>query len=199
VIAPGTSVVLYTDGIVERRGASIDDGMARMAELVAAAPRDLHPEGMCDVLLRRLGTEARAPDDITLLVFEHQELGPQLVRRYPARLEMLRVVRADVRCWLEANGVIGDAAIDLLLMSGEASANAISHGSMLAGHDTIAVSLEHLGDAVVVAVSDNGTWPEGAREPQPGHGLDIMSKTADELTILSNSFGTTVRMVLRVR
>ena len=34
--------MLYTDGLVERRGESLDDGMARLAGVAAAGPDDPH-------------------------------------------------------------------------------------------------------------------------------------------------------------
>lgn len=59
-IGPGSAVVLYTDGLIERRDQSIDLGLARLAGVCAGAPSDPDLLGACllDVML-----EGRANDD----------------------------------------------------------------------------------------------------------------------------------------
>ncbi|MCW2681298.1 MAG: Sensor phosphatase [Frankiales bacterium] len=64
VLAAGATLLLYTDGLVERREASIDEGVDRLAEVVA----ELSGAGLdelCDLLLDRLGEQG--DDDIALL------------------------------------------------------------------------------------------------------------------------------------
>ena len=57
----GAVVLLYTDGLVERRDAGLDDGMARLARVARGAPRE--PEHFCDeVIDRMLGGEGPADD-----------------------------------------------------------------------------------------------------------------------------------------
>jgi serine phosphatase RsbU (regulator of sigma subunit) len=64
-LEPGSLLLLYTDGLVERRDASIADGMDRLALAARAAARD--PEAFCDaVVAEMLGTEGPA-DDVALL------------------------------------------------------------------------------------------------------------------------------------
>ncbi|MPQ98061.1 SpoIIE family protein phosphatase [Modestobacter sp. I12A-02628] len=65
VLEPGATLVLYTDGLVERRGESLDDAFERL-RLAAAGLHDLPTEQVCDVLLGRLGSDAE--DDVALLV-----------------------------------------------------------------------------------------------------------------------------------
>jgi serine phosphatase RsbU (regulator of sigma subunit) len=61
----GTTLVLYTDGVVERRGELLDVGLERMRATVAELHR-LTPDQLCDALLDRLARGAE--DDIALLV-----------------------------------------------------------------------------------------------------------------------------------
>ena len=49
---PGASLVLYTDGLVERRGMSIDDRLALLQRAAGEAPDDL--ESVCDHLVSTL-------------------------------------------------------------------------------------------------------------------------------------------------
>jgi serine phosphatase RsbU (regulator of sigma subunit) len=65
-LEPGSLLLLYTDGLIERRDESIATGMARLAEAARGAARD--PEGFCDAVVQQmLGTEGPA-DDVALLV-----------------------------------------------------------------------------------------------------------------------------------
>jgi serine phosphatase RsbU (regulator of sigma subunit) len=64
VLRPGATLLLYTDGLVERREASIDDGLARLAAVVASLA-DARLEDLCDLLLERLGHQRE--DDVALL------------------------------------------------------------------------------------------------------------------------------------
>ncbi|WP_431884713.1 GAF domain-containing SpoIIE family protein phosphatase [Micromonospora wenchangensis] len=63
LLAPGDTLLLYTDGLVERRDQSIDEGMAQLCARVAAA--GVRPAAdLCDLLL---GTGHRREDDVALL------------------------------------------------------------------------------------------------------------------------------------
>lgn len=60
------TLVLYTDGLVERRTGPIDDGLAALANSIAPGPQD--PEGLCDRVLAELLGSAPPMDDVALLV-----------------------------------------------------------------------------------------------------------------------------------
>jgi serine phosphatase RsbU (regulator of sigma subunit) len=65
-LEPGELLLLYTDGLVERRDAGIDTGLERLARAASAADRD--PERFCDAIVREmLGGDGPA-DDVALLV-----------------------------------------------------------------------------------------------------------------------------------
>jgi serine phosphatase RsbU (regulator of sigma subunit) len=64
-LSAGATLLLYTDGLVERRGTSIDDGIAWLAGTLADAG-DVHPEALCDLLVERTAGFAQ-DDDIALL------------------------------------------------------------------------------------------------------------------------------------
>jgi serine/threonine-protein kinase RsbW len=65
-LAPGATLVLFTDGLVERRGATLDTGLERLRTAVERAGTS-RPDELCDSLLAGLAGVHRA-DDIALLV-----------------------------------------------------------------------------------------------------------------------------------
>jgi serine phosphatase RsbU (regulator of sigma subunit) len=65
VIEPGSSVVLYTDGLVERRDRSLQDGLDDLADLAGLAPEDA--PGLCAALLAGLLPSDGWPDDVAVL------------------------------------------------------------------------------------------------------------------------------------
>jgi phosphoserine phosphatase RsbU/P len=65
-ITPGSVFCFYTDGLIERRGQLIDQGMAGLCQLVSAEP----PEAAC-VMSALVGNEA-ATDDVTVLMIRCQ-------------------------------------------------------------------------------------------------------------------------------
>jgi light-regulated signal transduction histidine kinase (bacteriophytochrome) len=80
VLERGSTLVLYTDGLVERRDQVFDDGVQRLAAALAEY-RQLPVEAVCDALLHRLLPE-RAEDDVALVA----------VRLAPPERPPLRVV-----------------------------------------------------------------------------------------------------------
>ena len=65
-LEPGSRIVLYTDGLVERRDEGIDDGLARLRAACACGPSE--PDALCDHLLRELLGRGGSDDDVALLV-----------------------------------------------------------------------------------------------------------------------------------
>ncbi|GAA2646218.1 PP2C family protein-serine/threonine phosphatase [Streptomyces lunalinharesii] len=63
----GDTLVLYTDGLVERRDEDIDTGLDRLTAALSTLSR-LGPQRLADALLARLGVSGGARDDVALVV-----------------------------------------------------------------------------------------------------------------------------------
>ena len=85
VYDPGDTLVLYTDGLIERRDEDIDVGLGRLADSLARH-RGLDPEPMADALLADLGvTGGGAADDTALVVIRLRDPFRRPGARDPAR------------------------------------------------------------------------------------------------------------------
>ncbi|HST38541.1 MAG TPA: SpoIIE family protein phosphatase [Conexibacter sp.] len=68
-LAPGAQLVLYSDGLVERRGESFDRGVERLAGVLGHL-RGRDPQTLVEMLLELLTDSASARDDVCLLSVE---------------------------------------------------------------------------------------------------------------------------------
>ncbi|HZX55100.1 MAG TPA: GAF domain-containing SpoIIE family protein phosphatase, partial [Ilumatobacteraceae bacterium] len=69
---PGDVVVMFTDGLVERRGEGIDDGLGRLLTTIEAI-RPMSPQAMCSALVEEMTTDYDPDDDIALLVIRRND------------------------------------------------------------------------------------------------------------------------------
>ena len=192
---PGDMVVLYTDGLVERRDAALDVGLNRLAEAVARAPHD--PDGCCDFILQSMLGGNRAGDDVALLALQRIEPRAEpLSLRLQAGSQTLRSLRRSLRTWLRAAGADADETYDLTLAANEAAANAVEHayGPVEAHYEVGA----RLTDGVVeIEIRDFGRW-RPSRDSDRGRGLPLMEGLTDDLTVERGEEGTVVRLRRRL-
>lgn len=59
--------MLYTDGLIERRGEDTDTSVQRLTGILASHAR-LSPEHLADTLLSRLGVSSGGDDDTALII-----------------------------------------------------------------------------------------------------------------------------------
>jgi len=69
-LEPGSVVVVYSDGLMERRDEAIDASPARLADVVRDL-RNLEPADLCEQLMTAMGNDA-PEDDIVILVARHR-------------------------------------------------------------------------------------------------------------------------------
>jgi PAS domain S-box-containing protein len=194
-LAGGATLVLFTDGLVERRGDSLRDGLERLKQEVSAGPSDL--EELCDHLVHTLvGTEVS--DDIALLTLRPVSLaGHPLHLRAPADPNSLASLRQTLRRWFREIDAPEQDAYDVLVACGEACANAVQH-AYGAGEGHVEVDVAAQDGDVEVVVRDSGRW-RTASPSGGGRGLDLMRGLMDTVDVQTGADGTVVRMRRRVR
>ncbi len=190
-VAPGSTVVLYTDGLVERRGEVVDDGLDRLA---AIAGHNSHrgPDSLAQLLLQQAEEDADTSDDIALVAA--RVLPVPLDLRLPARPTTLKALRRTVEDWARATGLTDDSLDDLQLAVGEAATNAVDHAypDGEPGEFTCRVS-GAVDRGVTVEIRDSGSWQSPAVDPgHRGHGLTVINALADTVHLSPSPTGTTI-------
>lgn len=196
-IDPGTSVLLYTDGLVERRGEVVDEGLARLAA-VAHRHRGEAPETLAGNIVAEVLDDEGPPDDIALVVVR---LMPRpLATSLPARPTALRTLRRAVTAWGEAAGLPAELVEDLQLALGEAAANSVEHAYPEPGpDDTFSYTLSRTADdALAVRVRDHGRWRPAPADPgHRGRGMQVIRALGEDVHVEAGADGTEVHFLLR--
>lgn len=92
-LGPGSTAVLYTDGLVERRGEDIDEGVAALERALSGAQGT--PAVICDRLMRALGVDADHDDDVAVMVLQQPaRTGADAELFHNAALELLGGIEA---------------------------------------------------------------------------------------------------------
>ncbi|UGS37610.1 SpoIIE family protein phosphatase [Capillimicrobium parvum] len=194
-LGPGTTVVLYTDGLVERRGSTLDEGFARLRDVLAAGGHE--PEELCEAILGGALGAATSSDDVTFVVANSPvTLGSSVALALPGEAGGLASLRTMLRRWLVEQDAGEQEVHAVTMATNEAVQNAIEHAHGLT-RAPFEVQLERDGDDVVVSVRDRGRWHEGSSDDR-GRGLPLMRALMDEVEIDALPNGTTVRMRRRV-
>lgn len=183
----GDALCLYSDGLVEERGA---DFPGRERELLAALGTPAAAEVLCERALAALRPHGAADDDVALLVLQTRESTDALQTTHPASPEQLGAARAVLREWLETIGATNSEVSEILLAANEACMNVIEHAYE---NGTGTFTLEgHLDEqTVVLIVRDAGRWSE-VRARGRGRGLKLMEAMMDSVQLSFSSEGTIV-------
>ena len=194
-LEPGSTIVLYTDGLIERRGSSIDQRLERLAS--EASGRPAQPESLCDRLIGTLVGDQAPPDDVALLAAHIVTVRDQrLELELPCRPSSLAPLRRMLRHWLSDGRASPAELQDILVAVSEAATNAIEHayGPIEANYR---VEGWLSGDRVIVSVSDSGSWRE-RRGLERGRGTSLMRELMDGFELRPSAAGTVVELERRL-
>ncbi|MFJ8348649.1 SpoIIE family protein phosphatase [Streptomyces sp. NPDC094153] len=167
-LGPGSTAVLYTDGLVERRDEDLDEGIAALERALAGATGS--PQVVCDRLVRSAGVQADHDDDVAVLVLQHPaRTGPDGELFRNAALELLGGVEAAPRARAFASGVLASWRFppelhDLgVLAASELVANSLQHGT-----PPMRLRLRRTDRRLIVEVTDGDDHLPRRRRAGPG-------------------------------
>lgn len=167
-LSPGSTAVLYTDGLVERRNEDLDEGIAALERALAGATGT--PQVVCDRLVRSAGVTADHDDDVAVLVLQHPaRTGPDGELFRNAALELLGGVEAAPRARAFASGVLTSWRFpadlhDLgVLAASELVANSLQHGT-----PPMRLRLRRTDRRLIIEVTDGDDHLPRRRRAEPG-------------------------------
>ena len=153
-IEPGSALLLFTDGLVEVRGTSIELRLEELRRAVEAGPTA--PDALCDALLERMLGHQEPQDDVALLVLSVSSLPAHgFTLDLPAEPEALSSVRQSLERWLSAAGTNRRDAHAIKVACGEACANAIEH-AYRPGDAAFRIEASRVDSDVLIVVRDSG-------------------------------------------
>ncbi|MGH4035593.1 ATP-binding SpoIIE family protein phosphatase [Actinomycetota bacterium Odt1-20B] len=181
-LGPGSTAVLYTDGLVERREEDIDEGVAALEHALAGATGT--PQVVCDRLIRALGVTADHDDDVAVMVLQHPaRTGGDAELFRNAALELLGGVEAAPRARAFATGVLASWRFpaelnDLgVLAASELVANSLQHGT-----PPMRLRLRRTDRRLIIEVTDGDDHLPRRRRAEPadeaGRGIAIVATIA---------------------
>ncbi|HEY3996028.1 MAG TPA: SpoIIE family protein phosphatase [Mycobacterium sp.] len=191
------TLLLYTDGLVERRRVALEHGISRAAGLVQDG-RDSTLDELADQIMSGLAPGGGYQDDVVLLLYRHPA---PLELQFRADVGQLAPARDALRSWLTQVQVGADQAMDVLVAAGEAVANAIEHGHRHSPGGMISLGATTLVDRLQLTITDTGTWksPQSPTEQsRRGRGIALMRGLMQDVTINPGSTGTTVHLSARI-
>jgi anti-sigma regulatory factor (Ser/Thr protein kinase) len=197
-LEPGSTIVLYTDGLVEERGVSIDQGLEALR--LAASQDACHPDELCDRLVDSMLAIHDANDDIAVLAVRALPTAPEpLHLEIPSDATELGRMRRELGRWLSDAGAGGEVVEVVQMACHEACSNSIEHGYSF-GEGTLRVDAQVDDGRVVLNVRDFGEWVErpNGQLPYRGNGLPMMEALMDSVEVSHDDAGTAVTMARRL-
>lgn len=191
-LPPGSTLMLYTDGLVERRDSLIDDGIERAGEVLAQLPKS-PADAVADAVLSAMAPREGFDDDVAIVVYRRP---PAPLRMdVPATPDQLSDVRGRLGRWLLATGIPDDLAGDIVLVVNEACTNSIEHGYRGRSPGRMLVFVEAKGRGIRIRITDFGSWKLPDASPRVrGRGVPLMRAVSGDVTLDGTANGTRVTM-----
>jgi serine phosphatase RsbU (regulator of sigma subunit)/anti-sigma regulatory factor (Ser/Thr protein kinase) len=188
----GSTVLLYTDGLVERRDEPIDAGIARVADVMAQSTQ-LPVDTVADVMLAKLAPALGYDDDVAIVLYRHP--GPVLVIETDAIPVRLTDVRHQLTAWLHSAGVPEPLAADIVLVVNEACSNSAEHAYRGQAPGPMRVHAAVDDRHIHIQVADSGSWKTPPADPGTrGRGILLMRTLSEHVDLDGTAQGTTVGM-----
>ncbi|MCU1430402.1 MAG: multi-sensor signal transduction histidine kinase [Actinomycetia bacterium] len=196
LITAGATLLLYTDGLVERRHEPLDDGFERLAVALRDGPDTV--EALADHVIEKLSASSPPTDDVALLVVRFEAELTEFSMRLDAFPRELARLRRGIGEWAARAGASVDECDAIVLAVNEAAANAVEHaygpGDARIEVTATASGVRSGAGVVDVRVRDFGRWRPDRPGVGGGRGLILIRDLMDDVSIETTNDGTTVRM-----
>jgi anti-sigma regulatory factor (Ser/Thr protein kinase) len=192
-LGPGETILMYTDGLIERRGESLIAGLERLCETAGVVTS---AEELCQRVIDALVPALGSPDDVAVVALRNAPIEPDMRLRLPADPQVLSQIRQMLRRWLRSKGAQAEEIAAITLACGEACSNAIEHAYAPRGA-SFELEAIHSAGIVTLTVRDDGRWrpPRGQHR---GRGLQMIEATVDEFDVRATADGTEILMRRRL-
>ena len=192
----GSTLMLFTDGLVERKHHSIDDGITSATEVLTKTLGS-PAETVADAVLRELAPPHGYDDDVAIVI--HRRPPSPLQIQVPATPDRLSDVRGQLSVWLQGAGAPESLAADIVLAGNEACTNSAEHAYRGGDVGAMRVEAQLRGGEIILKIVDFGTWKPPRRDnPFRGRGIPLMRAVSDRVQLDQSDSGTTVEMAFRV-
>jgi anti-sigma regulatory factor (Ser/Thr protein kinase)/putative methionine-R-sulfoxide reductase with GAF domain len=192
-LAPGETLVLYTDGLVERPGTPLTESIE---ELVRAIGGSRSVEDLVRLAVERMVPAGGLRDDVAMVAIQNTEISADLRLQLRADPKVLAEIRHVLRRWLRHQGADDAQTMEITLAVSEACTNAIEHAYSPAPAEFALTAVAHEG-LLTFVVSDVGRW-RPPRGHDRGRGLTIIRAAMDDVEVNSSDTGTEIVMRRRI-
>jgi len=197
-LSDSATLLLYTDGLVERRGEGLAERLDQLADAAVAARPDAGLEDLCDALLGSAFATERPRDDVALIAVRAEPLDANRVTvTLPAEPTAIAQLRRRLGRFLDSAGAGENERYEILLSVSEAAGNAVEHAYGPADA-SFEVELAVDSGEVVADVRDSGRW-RPRRTEERGRGLKIMRGLMDSVEVDEGEGGTVVSLRRRLK
>jgi anti-sigma regulatory factor (Ser/Thr protein kinase)/putative methionine-R-sulfoxide reductase with GAF domain len=193
-LGPDEILMLFTDGLVERRAEPITRRIDQLLQAVRGAGS---AEQACAITMATLVPPEGLDDDVAVVAVRNEPVLAELRVELRANPQVLADVRGMLRRWLRGRGADELTVAEIILAVNEACANAIEH-AYSPGPATFELSAVESAGQATITVRDAGRWRPVPRSSSR-HGMKIIGAGMDELDVRKADEGTTVVMRRNVR
>ena len=196
ILPARATLLLYTDGLVERRRQPLEQGIESAANVVQSGGAS-SLEDLATDLMSGLAPSGGYQDDVAFLLY--RQPAP-LDLKIPADIRHLAPTRSALREWLTRAGASPTEIQGILVAAGEALANAIEHGHRDSAGGNVSLRANVLVDRVQLTIVDTGSWKTPVPDPKArrGRGTTLMRGLMHHVEIHPGDTGTTVQLTARI-
>ncbi|HVF19398.1 MAG TPA: ATP-binding SpoIIE family protein phosphatase [Mycobacteriales bacterium] len=192
----GSTVLFYSDGLIERRGESLDEGLDRLQQACLGHREDV--EELCDHVLTAMSRSGPSGDDVAVLAVRATGRRAECVFDLPAVTSSVPTGRHEVVETLHRIGLhrLVDAAS---VVASELLTNAVKHASASV---RLTMTVEQTGDVRLAVDDDDPRAPDLSATQMPpleaegGRGLPIVDALCEEWGVELTPHGKSVWCVL---